>query len=44
MCKREWVWVLILEDYIKGKVAPVLNKAQRHEDVLGEWRYSSAYS
>jgi hypothetical protein len=26
---------------VKGKVVPVLNEAPRHEDVLGEWRYSS---
>jgi hypothetical protein len=26
------------------KVVPVLNKAPRHEDVLREWRYSSAHS
>jgi hypothetical protein len=24
----------------KDKVVPVLNKAPRHENVLGEWRYS----
>jgi len=28
----------------KGKVVPVLNYASGHEDVLGEWRYSSADS
>jgi hypothetical protein len=28
----------------KGKVAPVLNQAPCHEDVLGEWRYSSTHS
>jgi hypothetical protein len=28
----------------KGKVAHVLNKAPRKEDVLGEWRYSSTHS
>jgi hypothetical protein len=28
----------------KIKVAPVLNKASHHEDVLGEWRYASAHS
>jgi hypothetical protein len=28
----------------KGKVVPVLNSAPRHEDVLGEWRYSSTHS
>jgi hypothetical protein len=28
----------------KGKVVPVLNQAPRHEDVLGEWRYSSTHS
>jgi len=27
-----------------GKVFPVLNQAPRHEDVLGEWRYSSMHS
>jgi len=26
------------------KMFPVLNEAPRHEDVLGEWRYSSTYS
>jgi hypothetical protein len=34
--------------YIKGKstgkVVPALNLAPRHEDVLGEWRYSSTHS
>jgi hypothetical protein len=25
---------------IEGKVVPVLNEAPRHDDVLGEWRYS----
>jgi len=25
----------------KGKVVPVLSQALRHDDVLGEWRYSS---
>jgi hypothetical protein len=36
----------LLRDLIKGKgkVVPVLNEAPRHEDVLGEWRYSSTYS
>jgi hypothetical protein len=29
---------------VKGKVVPVLNKAPRHEDVLGEWKYSSTHS
>jgi hypothetical protein len=31
--------------YIKGtgKVVAVLNWAPRHEDVLGEWRYSSTH-
>jgi hypothetical protein len=28
----------------KGKAVPVLNYAPRHEDVLGEWRYSSMHS
>jgi len=28
----------------KGKVVLVLNKAPRHEDILGEWRYSSTHS
>jgi hypothetical protein len=28
----------------KGKVVPVLKYAPRHEDVLGEWRYSSMHS
>jgi len=28
----------------KGKVVPVLNQALRHEDVLGECRYSSTHS
>jgi hypothetical protein len=28
----------------KGKVAPLLNKAPRHEDILGEWKYSSTHS
>jgi len=27
----------------KGKIVPVLNKASRHEDVLGKWRYSSTH-
>jgi len=32
--------------YVKGKdkVVPLLNYTQCHEDVLGEWRYSSTYS
>jgi hypothetical protein len=30
--------------FCKGKVVPVLNYAPRHEDVLGEVRYSSAQS
>jgi hypothetical protein len=25
------------------EVIPVLNKAPRHEDVLGEWKYSSTH-
>jgi hypothetical protein len=29
---------------VKSKVVPVLNIAPRHEDVLGEWRYSSIHS
>jgi len=29
--------------WLKGRV-PVLNKAPRHEDVYGEWRYSSTDS
>jgi hypothetical protein len=29
---------------VKGKISPVLNKAPRHEDVFGEWRYISTYS
>jgi hypothetical protein len=28
----------------KGKVVPVLNKAPRHKNVSGEWRYSSTHS
>jgi hypothetical protein len=28
-------------DIGKGKVVRVLNKVLLHEDVLGEWRYSS---
>jgi hypothetical protein len=28
----------------KGKVVPLLNYAPRHENVLGEWRYSSTHS
>jgi hypothetical protein len=28
----------------KGKVVTVLNKAPRHEGVLGQWRYSSTHS
>jgi hypothetical protein len=28
----------------KGKVVPVLNEAPRHEDVWGEWWYSSRHS
>jgi hypothetical protein len=27
-----------------GKGVPVLNLAQRHEDVLGAWKYSSMHS
>jgi hypothetical protein len=27
----------------KCKVVPVLKKTPRHEDVLGEWRYSSTH-
>jgi len=29
---------------VKGEVVPVLNQAPCHEDVLGEWRYSSMHS
>jgi hypothetical protein len=29
---------------VKGTVVPVLNKATHHEDLLGEWRYSSTHS
>jgi hypothetical protein len=29
---------------VKGKVVPVLSEAPGHEDVLGEWRYSSTNS
>jgi hypothetical protein len=28
----------------EGKVVPVLNYAQRHEGVLGQWRYSATHS
>jgi hypothetical protein len=28
----------------KGRFVPVLNSAPRHENVLGEWRYSSTES
>jgi hypothetical protein len=27
-----------------GKFVPVLNRAPRHEGVLGEWMYSATYS
>jgi hypothetical protein len=27
----------------KGKVVPVLNQAPHHEDILGEWKYSSTH-
>jgi hypothetical protein len=36
--------VNILGKNVKGKVVPVLNKASRHEGVLGECRYSSTHS
>jgi hypothetical protein len=29
---------------VKGKGVPVLNYVPCHEDVLGEWRYSSTHS
>jgi hypothetical protein len=29
---------------VKGKVVPVIKYAPRHEDVLGEWKYSSTHS
>jgi hypothetical protein len=28
---------------VKGKFVPVLNSPPRHEDVLGEWKYSSTH-
>jgi len=28
----------------ENEVVPVLNKAPRHEDILGKWRYSSMNS
>jgi hypothetical protein len=28
----------------KGKVAPLIMLAPRHEDLLGAWRYSSTHS
>jgi hypothetical protein len=34
----------LINRMVKGKIVPVLNKAPRHEDVLGEWRYSSTHS
>jgi hypothetical protein len=48
----EWAWYCQdlyrankpSEDKGKGKVVPVFNKAPRHEDVLGEWRYSPTHS
>jgi hypothetical protein len=33
----------LLDDTGKGKVVPVRNQVSRHEDVLGEWRYSSTH-
>jgi hypothetical protein len=36
--------VSVYSYYSKGKVVHVLNKAPRHEDVSGEWRYSSMHS
>jgi len=35
-----------LNNYDKGKnkFVPVINKAPRHEDVLGEWMYNSTHS
>jgi len=35
-------WLLNVK--AKGKVAPMLNQAPRHKDILGEWRYSSTHS
>jgi hypothetical protein len=29
---------------VKGKVVSVLHSEPRHEDILGEWRYSSTHS
>jgi hypothetical protein len=31
------------QEHGNGKVVPVLNYATYHEDVLGEWRYSSTH-
>jgi len=40
--KLAYFKILIAKD--KGKIVPVLNQAPRREDVLREWRYSSAHS
>jgi hypothetical protein len=37
-------WNVTLKGKGEGKVVPVLNQAPRHEDVVGEWRYSSTHS
>jgi len=40
--KISHIWLEDLKG--KGKVVPLLNRAPRHEDVLGEWRYSFRHS
>jgi hypothetical protein len=32
----------LTEEFLKGKVVPVLNQVPHHEDIL--WKYSSTYS
>jgi hypothetical protein len=50
ICRRSRSLVTILTELSrfkkegKGKVVPVFNEAPRHEDVLGEWRYSYTHS
>jgi hypothetical protein len=41
---RRWEDIIRKVKGKKVKVIPGLNQAPRHEDILGEWRYSSTHS
>jgi len=39
---KKYFWRIKVK--VKGKVDPMLNQAPLHEDILGDWRYSSTHS